>query len=83
MIFHGRVQGVGFRYQAASEAKSLGLTGWVRNCWDGSVELEAQGAPEYLLYLRQTMAERPYISIDHVEITHLPLERENDFRVRY
>lgn len=40
----GRVQGVGFRWFAQSEAERLGLTGTVRNCPDGSVEVEAEGS---------------------------------------
>ncbi len=36
MIFHGRVQGVGFRYTAKHLAHSLGLTGWVENEYDGT-----------------------------------------------
>ena len=37
IIFHGRVQGVGFRYTAKHLANSLGITGWVKNEWDGTV----------------------------------------------
>jgi acylphosphatase len=44
----GRVQGVGFRYAVLSEAKSLGLTGYVENLADGSVHVEAEGPPELL-----------------------------------
>jgi acylphosphatase len=40
----GRVQGVYFRAAALQEAQKLGLTGWVMNCSDGSVELVAEGA---------------------------------------
>jgi acylphosphatase len=40
----GRVQGVYFRASALQEAQKLGLTGWVMNCPDGSVELIAEGA---------------------------------------
>ena len=37
-IFHGTVQGVGFRYKACYSAKNRGVTGWVRNCSDGTVK---------------------------------------------
>lgn len=40
---HGRVQGVYFRASAQREAKRLGLTGWVRNRKDATVELVAEG----------------------------------------
>lgn len=42
-IVEGRVQGVGFRYFTQERAIYLGLTGWVRNRWDGTVELLAEG----------------------------------------
>ena len=42
-VVRGRVQGVGFRYFVEREAGKLGLTGWVRNRPDGSVECTAQG----------------------------------------
>ena len=42
-IARGRVQGVGFRAGAAHEARRLGLTGWVRNRLDGTVEVLASG----------------------------------------
>lgn len=46
VIFYGQVQGVGFRYRAYYAAYQLGLTGWVRNCWDETVEMEVQGDEE-------------------------------------
>jgi acylphosphatase len=39
----GRVQGVFFRASCAREARSLGLSGWVRNASDGSVEVVCEG----------------------------------------
>ncbi len=42
-IVYGRVQGVNFRYYTVQEARSLGLTGWVRNRIDGTVEVLAEG----------------------------------------
>lgn len=47
----GRVQGVGFRYTAQQKAARLGITGWVRNERDGSVEIHAEGSPEQLAAL--------------------------------
>jgi acylphosphatase len=44
----GRVQGVWFRASAKEKADALGITGWVRNCEDGSVEVLAQGSEEEL-----------------------------------
>jgi acylphosphatase len=53
----GRVQGVGFRANAAAEARRLGLTGWVRNQLDGTVETDAEGpaaaVEAYLTWLRR------------------------------
>lgn len=44
----GRVQGVGFRHFTRSRAHDLGLTGWVRNETDGSVQVEAEGPRDVL-----------------------------------
>ena len=48
IVFHGFVQGVGFRYRAYHAANLYGCTGWVRNEWDGSVSMEVQGEEEQM-----------------------------------
>lgn len=48
----GQVQGVGYRVCCQRRASELGLGGWVRNRPDGSVEVEAEGAPLQLNELR-------------------------------
>jgi acylphosphatase len=48
LTIHGRVQGVYFRAATVYEAQNLGLTGWVRNCPDGSVEAVAEGPRDKL-----------------------------------
>ncbi|KAB8292034.1 acylphosphatase [Bifidobacterium avesanii] len=48
MTVTGRVQGVGYRYTVVMAARRLGVSGWVRNCRDGSVECEAQGTDRQL-----------------------------------
>ncbi len=50
-IVSGRVQGVSYRAATADEAQRLGVTGWVRNRRDGTVELEAEGNPEQIAAL--------------------------------
>ncbi len=42
-IVEGHVHGVGFRAFVIRRASSLGVTGWVRNRWDGTVEVVAEG----------------------------------------
>jgi len=57
VVVRGRVQGVGFRWFAAQAARDLGLSGWVRNAMDGSVEAAAAGPDDavakFLVVLEQ------------------------------
>lgn len=53
--YEGRVQGVGFRYTAVSLTQELKVTGWVKNEFDGSVSLTAEGAEDQLMELLQAI----------------------------
>lgn len=82
--FYGRVQGVGFRYRAQYTASYLGLTGWVANLWDGSVEMEAQGDPAALdRMLHQLRTGSRWIMIERFTCEDAPVDPdERSFRVR-
>ena len=55
----GMVQGVGFRWFVRERARRLGISGWVRNLADGSVEVAAAGDPGGLRTLRDELAQGP------------------------
>ena len=83
ICFSGEVQGVGFRYSASHLARPLGLTGWVRNLWDGRVELEVQGDEAAVSELLRGLDRQRWIRIDRMETRELPLEEdERGFRIR-
>ncbi|MCO5087764.1 MAG: acylphosphatase [Methylobacteriaceae bacterium] len=65
----GRVQGVGFRYFVAGEARALGLAGFVRNLRDGRVEAEVSGSAARIEALIAACRRGPPGSrVDRVEI---------------
>ena len=53
IVVNGLVQGVGFRYFTVTQARRLGIQGWVRNCRDDSVDLEAQGSSDAVVKMAQ------------------------------
>ena len=59
LLVTGRVQGVGFRWFVRVAGRRLGLSGWVRNCDDGSVEIAASGPDEKLEELRRQVKRGP------------------------
>jgi acylphosphatase len=61
-IVLGRVQGVGFRAFVEQAAGVMGLTGWVRNRWDGSVEVLAEGPRQVLEQFAQALKSGPRMS---------------------
>ena len=91
IIAHGRVQGVGLRVTVTDFAKKYNVTGWVRNLYDGTVEMEVQGLDHRVeLFLQELSSDRPggnrFIRIDKLDITNIPsvnVADEKGFRARY
>ena len=83
IIFYGRVQGVGFRYYAVNKANQLGLTGWVRNLPDGTVEMEVQGNEPSIDELIIFLQNRTYIWLERLDARSIPLIEEFGFEERY
>ena len=59
VVVQGRVQGVGFRAFVARRARDLKLTGWVRNRFDGAVEVLAEGTRSALEALVEAVRRGP------------------------
>ncbi|HWL77896.1 acylphosphatase [Microbacterium sp.] len=59
VVVRGEVQGVGYRYTMRMVARDAGVSGWVRNRRDGSVEAEIEGTPEQVDEVVAWMAEGP------------------------
>lgn len=79
IFFYGRVQGVGFRYYSVNKARQLGLTGWVRNLYDGSVEMEVQGPERFIDELIIFLQNRRFVEIDDIKAKTVPIQDEYDF----
>ena len=82
IIFRGRVQGVGFRYHSTYKAENLGLTGGVRNCYDGSVEMEVQGSEASIREMLARIQQQRWINVTNMEITEIPCEEERGFKIK-
>ena len=82
-VVSGRVQGVGFRWFEEREARVLGLSGWVRNRNDGSVEVLACGTREQLGALYSKLKEGPRAArVDDIAVEDAaPLKNLHTFRI--
>lgn len=84
-IISGNVQGVGFRYFAVREAELLGITGDVRNLYDGNVEVFAEGdeltVKKYLAILKDGPR---FGHVRNIKIeNHKPKDTYTGFSVKY
>jgi len=81
----GRVQGVFFRYYTQERAKSLGLTGWVRNLPDGRVEAVFEGEKEKIERIVEWMKKGPPLAkVEKIDVIWEEFKDEfGDFEIRY
>lgn len=82
IIFYGYVQGVGFRWKAKHTAHRLGISGWVRNLDDGSVEMEAEGTVGDIEDLIQAMEDHSWGSVERIESENITVHGDYSFEVR-
>lgn len=85
IIVEGRVQGVGFRYNAALIASKYKITGYARNLSNGSVELEAQGLEEDIAsFIIELKKGTPFAKVTALYQDDINLkENEKSFKTLY
>lgn len=83
-MVHGRVQGVGFRWSTATEARRLGAAGWVANRPDGTVEVVVEGDEATVAALLDHLSRGPRAArVTRVEVhEEEPVGDEPRFEVR-
>lgn len=82
-FFAGRVQGVGFRYTAASAARTCRVNGYVRNCADGTVELLAEGTVDSVGRLLHSLGKSFPGNIENQTVVELDFPDQFDsFEIR-
>lgn len=78
----GRVQGVGFRMDAASAAARLGVAGTVRNLWDGTVEADVEGPAEAVEAMIEHLQQGPPSAhVEGIDVRREEPSEETGFRI--
>ncbi len=81
---YGRVQGVGFRYHAKQIARMHKLKGFVKNMYDGSVYIEAEGEIEKLTEFIKWCQKGPgFSTVDNVDVEEDELKNFKEFEVKF
>lgn len=81
IIFHGDVQGVGFRYRMYYAARSNGVSGWVRNLYDGSVEAELEGTESAIDMTVIQVEKGTFVTITDMEVHTVPVHNSYSFEI--
>jgi acylphosphatase len=82
VLVRGQVQGIGYREACVRRARELGVTGWVRNRTDGSVEAMLQGSPAQLADMCAWLSEGMSAAlVEELEVTEVqpPFPRFDHF----
>ncbi|MHA1720998.1 MAG: acylphosphatase [Promethearchaeota archaeon] len=84
-IISGRVQGVFFRVNTRNKANELGLSGWVKNRWDGKVEVICEGSKEMLEIMLKWLKKGPkYAFVEKVDYRIEEKDKEfGNFEILY
>jgi acylphosphatase len=83
-VVRGRVQGVGFRYFVEDCAQRLGLVGYVKNRFDGTVEVYAVGNSKQLAALKKHLWSGPRFGrVENVEESDAPVQARKSFAIEF
>jgi acylphosphatase len=83
LLIRGRVQGVFYRASARDKARALGLTGWVKNLEDGSVEAMASGDADVLKEFGRWCNMGPSgAAVSDVTVTNVAEEKFEGFSIK-
>lgn len=82
-VVHGQVQGVGFRWNARTAARQCGVTGWVRNLPDGSVEAEIEGDEPSVAAMTDWLRKGPpFAEVTRLDVTEIDPKGDGSFEIR-
>ncbi|MFA5418328.1 MAG: acylphosphatase [Bacteroidales bacterium] len=83
LTIHGRVQGVGFRYYTLHKAQALHITGWVKNQYNSTVLVEAEGeSPDLDTFVDWCHLGPPRAQVQEVQKQEIPVQGWDGFVVR-
>ena len=85
IIVSGRVQGVAFRHYTREAAYRLGVKGWIKNLFNGEVELVAEGPQQAVEKMIEWCKEGPRSAIvENIEVNWLPYSGKfNRFQIQH
>ena len=83
VVVSGQVQGVFFRDRTRREATRLGVSGWVRNCADGTVQAHFEGPPDAVAELVRWCGEGPrHATVQELEVSEAEPQGAGGFEIR-